>query len=352
MHDVTWFVASWLAVGGVPVQAVRIVCITNCRYNDYAQREKQQQQQRQLPPAQLLSDLSVCYVRLSGLFFDKINQHEYPAISTNAAAALAALTGHQSLLEIMQRQPRADCTPLHLIVLSIFAVHNCSAPVAAEGRAAAAAAAALGYGDAAQRGQQRSRALAMVYKTGRLLCQAAAAACNSVVASAAAAAAAAQSDSAKGSAAAAGQEWKGVACLLVAVNVLFHWLAAQPVFSGLQVATATEDEAKARATFWSAAAQCITAVAAAYPSSSKTAAAGRLSAAAAAAGIQQGNGSAGGDSCEGGALPEELELLGFEPLRSKHYFHVSCGWAWLLYAIIAPGHYHMQPVPPLSTTFM
>ncbi|WIA21699.1 hypothetical protein OEZ85_000866 [Tetradesmus obliquus] len=52
--------------------------------------------------------------------------------------------------------------------------------------------------------------------------------------------------------------------------------------------------------------------------------AAQAGAAAAAAAARGGSGSAGGDAaCDGGALPEELELLGFEPLRSKHHWHVT-----------------------------
>jgi hypothetical protein len=41
------------------------------------------------------------------------------------------------------------------------------------------------------------------------------------------------------------------------------------------------------------------------------------------------SGSMGGDaSCDEGALPEDLELLGFEPMRSRHYWHVSVFGLW------------------------
>lgn len=306
----------WMDVQCVPTQmrhpltaSCHAVRYHACRCAQHAIHQQQQQQQRQASPAQLLADLSVCYVRLSGLFFDRINLHEYPEICSNAVTALAAFTGHASLIDVMQRQPRADCTPLHLVVLGIFSVHNNSTP---DGRAAAAG---VGFVDAVQRGQQRSRALAMLYKTGRLLCQAGVAACSTVAASAAAAAAVAGT-AANGSSSTVSQAWKGPACLLVAVNVLFHWLAAQPAFAGIQINIATDDEIKSCATFWSAAAQLISAAAAAHPSS-------KAAAAAAGEQQQQGSGSGGADACGGGALPEELELLGFEPLRSKHYFHVS-----------------------------
>jgi len=90
-------------------------------------RHIKQQQQQQRPLPQLLSELGVCFVRLLGLLVDKINQHEYPAVSSDSMTSLSAFLDHPALLDLLQRQSRTDCMPLHLAVLSIFAVHNCSA---------------------------------------------------------------------------------------------------------------------------------------------------------------------------------------------------------------------------------
>jgi hypothetical protein len=296
----------------------------------------------------------MCYVRLSGLLFDKINQQEYQPVSDNAAAALSAFLSHPSVLDGLQRQTKADSTPLHLVVLSIFAVQNaCSSGSdrrasgseagvgAGSGGLAAAAAAQQGgvgsYGDAAQRSLQRSRALATAFRTGRLLLQAAAAAVPTAAANAANGAGAAGNG---GAAAGVLGQRTGVSRLLVAANVLLQWLAAQPAFAVLHPTHASEEEGRARAAFWAAAAQLIAALSAAFPAQASQGACGKpireaggnatviaAQAGAAAAAARGGSGSAGGDaSCDGGALPEELELLGFEPLRSKHHWHVSCKW--------------------------
>jgi hypothetical protein len=111
------------------------------------------------------------------------------------------------------------------------------------------------------------------------------------------------------------------------MNVLLQWLAAQPHFAAMHLQHATEDEVAARRKFWVAASQLLPAVAAAYPVGSANDPS--------SAGVprqqqpngqqqQQRSGSAGGGSDDAGALPEELELLGFEPLRSKHHWQVSC----------------------------
>jgi hypothetical protein len=292
--------------------------------------------------------VNICYVRLSGLLFDKINQHEYQQVSAHAAAALGAFLGHPVVLDGLQRQIKADSTPLHLVVLGIFAVHNaCSsgserrasgseaAPGAGSGVLAAAAAAGQpgamaggvgSYGDAAQRSLQRGRALTTAFRTGQLLLQAAAAAVSGAVSAPAAAVNGAGNGS---SGAGAGVQHSGVSRLLVAANVLLQWLAAQPSFAVLHPTHASDEEAKARAAFWAAAAQLVAALTAAFPAQAMLGACGKptraVTAQAGAAAAAGGHsGSAGGDaSCDGGALPEELELLGFEPLRSKHHWHVS-----------------------------
>jgi hypothetical protein len=289
-------------------------------------------------------------VRLSGLLFDKINQHEYQQVSAHAAAALGAFLGHPAVLDGLQRQIKADSTPLHLVVLGIFAVHNaCSsgserrasgseaAPGAGSGGLAAAAAAGQqgalpggvgSYGDAAQRSLQRWRALTTAFRTGQLLLQAAAAAVSGAVSGPAAAVNGAAGNGSSATAG-AGVLHSGVSRLLVAANVLLQWLAAQPSFAVLHPTHASDEEAKSRAAFWAAAAQLVAALTAAFPAQAMLGACGKptraVTAQAGAAAAAGGHsGSAGGDaSCDGGALPEELELLGFEPLRSKHHWHVS-----------------------------
>ncbi|KAF6253423.1 hypothetical protein COO60DRAFT_1643170 [Scenedesmus sp. NREL 46B-D3] len=324
------------------------------RYREYvAQRRQRQPQQRQQQHSlgQLLSEVSICHVRLSGLLFDKINEHEFHSVAASAAAALGAFLGHPAALDGLQRQVKADSMPMHLVVLSIFAVHNaCSsgaerkasgseaAPGAGSGGLAAAAGqqglagAAGSYGDAAQRSMQRSRALTTAFGTGQLLLQAAAAA------TAAQGAAAGNGSSAGGGPAAGGvAQQRGVSRLLAAANVLLQWLAAHPSFAVLHPTHASDEEGRARAAFWAAAAQLLAALTAAFPAEAALGASGKATrgvaaaaaaqagaGAAAAAGAGGGSGSAGGGaSCDGGALPEELELLGFEPLRSKHHWHVT-----------------------------
>jgi hypothetical protein len=172
----------------------------------------------------------------------------------------------------------------------------------------------------------------MVFRTGRLLAQAATAAVNAEAAIATAAGAC------NGVAAAAAAGKTGATCLLVGLNVVLQWLAAQPNCAVPQAGSATEEDVKARSKFWAAVGQLLLVLAPAlrlyYEQQQQgeqpsTAAAGAAAfAAAAGAGSASGgggvSGSMGGDaSCEEGALPEDLELLGFEPMRSRHYWHVS-----------------------------
>jgi hypothetical protein len=349
---------------------------------------------------QQLAELGTCYVRLVGLLYDRINQSEYQQVAKAAFEALAGFLDHPQLLALLQRQRQYDCTPLHMVVLSIFVVHHSfgsvgpgagsgarggqhheqqqhheasngahSRPTTAEASAAAAAAAALNgagrdsssgglrtyagaptppspiaaaqgssYGDAAQRSLQRGRSLAMLFRTGRLLAQAATAAVNAEAAAAVAA------GSCNGMAAAAAAGKTGATNLLVGLDVVLQWLAAQPNCAVLQAATATEEDVRARSKFWTAASQLLLVLAPALSLYSQqqqeqdraAAAAGEgggAAAAGAAAGAGNGSvsagaagvsGSMGADaSCEEGALPEDLELLGFEPMRSRHYWHVS-----------------------------
>ncbi|WIA42128.1 hypothetical protein OEZ86_009400 [Tetradesmus obliquus] len=77
------------------------------RYGEFAAQRRQRPQQQQQQLGQLLSDISICYVRLSGLLFDKINQHEYQPVSDAAAAALGSFLSHQLLLDGLARQAQA-----------------------------------------------------------------------------------------------------------------------------------------------------------------------------------------------------------------------------------------------------
>eukprot|EP00879_Flechtneria_rotunda_P004686 GHRR01004950.1.p1 GENE.GHRR01004950.1~~GHRR01004950.1.p1 ORF type:complete len:1360 (+),score=644.13 GHRR01004950.1:1193-5272(+) len=278
------------------------------RYSELLNRRKQQEQQQHpqsTPLPQLSQELAICYVRLSGLLFDRINQHEFPGVCMTALAAVGSFLDHPQVLGLLHRQSRADCSPLHLVVLAIFAVHNCCGS-----HSERASGAQVSYGDAAQRSLLHSRALTVLFRTGQLLVQAAAA--N-----------------------------PGIACLMVAANVLMHWLAAQPQYASSNFSHATDNEAQARIKFWLSGGQLVAAVAAACPSAvaaglgslttAESNSQGRKAAHTAAATVagQQGvavvagSGSAGDDPYQGGALPEELELLGFEPLRSKHHWHVT-----------------------------
>lgn len=389
-------------------------CVCACRYANLSKQRQLQQQQGQGRPMlsmqQQLAELGTCYVRLCGLLYDRINTHEYPRVAKDAFESLAGFLDHLQLLQLLQRQRQYDCTPLHLVVVSIFMVHHCfggvgaggagghhgtrhqeqqdqqgggsssghSRPSTAEASAAAAALNGTGrdsstggfrtyagggggplspiapaaaavpgeatYGDAAQRSALRGRALAMVFRTGRLLAQAATAAVNAEAAAAVAAGAC------NGVAAAAAAGKTGATNLLVGLNVVLQWLAAQPNCAVLQAASATEEDVKARSKFWAAASQLLLVLAPALglyseqqraqqqqQGSSPQQAAAAASAAAVAdgrggSGAMAMAGSAGGGvsgsmgaevSCEEGALPEDLELLGFEPMRSRHYWHVS-----------------------------
>jgi hypothetical protein len=346
---------------------------------------------------QQLSELGTCYVRLIGLLYDRINQHEYPHVAKAAFEGLAGFLDHPQLLALLQRQRQYDCTPLHMVVLSIFTVHHSfggvgaggsgaqqsgrhveqqeqatdrthSRPATGEGAAAlnsasrdsigglrtyvgapsplspiaaAPVAPVATFGDAAQRSVQKGRSLAMLFRTGRLLAQAAAAAVN------AEAAAAVAGGACNGMAAAAAAGKTGATNLLVGLNVVLQWLAAQPNCAVLQAATATEEDVKARSKFWTATGQLLLVLAPALSLYSEQQqqqqqqqnqpAADGAAAAAAAAGngcASAGggvSGSIGGDwSCEEGALPEDLEMLGFEPMRSRHYWHVSTGLSRLV----------------------
>jgi hypothetical protein len=332
---------------------------------------------------QQLSELATCYVRLIGLLYDRINQHEYPHVAKAAFEGLAGFLDHPQLLALLQRQRQYDCTPLHMVVLSIFIVHHSfggvgaggggaqqterhaeqqeqathrthGRPTTGEGTAAynsasrdsigglrtyvgapsplspiaAAPVAAVGmYGDAAQRLVQKGRSLAMLFRTGRLLAQAATAAVN------AEAAAAVAGGACNGMAAAAAAGKTGATNLLVGLNAVLQWLAAQPNCAVLQAATATEEDMRARSKFWTAVGQLLLVLAPALSlyaeqqQQNQPAADGAAAAAAGNGCASAGggvSGSIGGDSSyEEGALPEDLELLGFEPMRSRHYWHVS-----------------------------
>jgi len=393
-------------------------CVNACRYANLCKERQLQQQEGQgrpiLPMQQQLAELGTCYVRLCGLLYDRINTHEYPRVAKDAFESLAGFLDHPQLLQLLQRQRQYDCTPLHLVVVSIFMVHHSfggvgaggagghhggrhheqqdqqggggsssghSRPSTAEASAAAAAAAALNgagrdsstggfrtyaggggggplspiapaaaaapgeatYGDAAQRSALRGRALAMIFRTGRLLAQAATAAVNAEAAAAVAAGAC------NGVAAAAAAGKTGATNLLVGLDVVLQWLAAQPNCAVLQAASATEEDVKARSKFWAAAGQLLLVLAPALglyseqqrAQQQQQGSSPQQQAAPAAAAVAEGRGgsgamaiagSAGGGvsgsmgaemSCEEGALPEDLELLGFEPMRSRHYWHVS-----------------------------
>lgn len=401
------------------------------RYVNLLKQRQVQQQQGQGRPVltmqQQLAELGTCYVRLVGLLYDRINQHEYPHVAKAAFEGLAGFLDHPQLLTLLQRQRQYDCTPLHMVVLSIFVVHHSfggagaggggqqagrhhdeqlereangsgsihSRPTTAEasgvllnGSAAGrdgssgglrtyagvpsplspiAAAAGPGgtFGDAAQRSVQRGRSLAMLFRTGRLLAQAATAAVNAEAAAAVAAGAC------NGVAAAAAAGKTGATCLLVGLNVVLQWLAAQPNCAVLQAATATEEDVKARSKFWTAASQLLLVLAPAInlyeqqrqqpqkqqlqQAAAVAAVAGAVAAAGGASGpASSAGGAASGSlgaegSCEDGALPEDLELLGFEPLRSRHYWHVS-GCCDLLHlvrlATLRCWHYR-HAAPPL-----
>ena len=141
---------------------------------------------------------------------------------------------------------------------------------------------------------------------------------------------------------------------MLAVNVLLQWLAAHPGYASQDPGHASREELTARTQFWTVAADVMRAVQASLlteglEAAATGAAAGagvgrvagggakgqrqlliRTAGAGAATGAEGGGAAAGGlgrsglggDLEEGGCLPEELELLGFEPLRSKHHWQV------------------------------
>jgi hypothetical protein len=227
-----------------------------------------------------------------------------------------------------------------------------------------------GVGDAAQRLLQRSRALALTFRCvgvgpvcdwGLLVAAAAAVACAgglcgrpvratipsrppAPLLSSPSRVGAHLCNAAADWCAAAGPASPGCPALLVACHVLLQWLAAHPHYaSGVSpggalsplaapgtldshapaAAAAAADEAARRAAFWPAAARLAAALAAAAPDAAARHAAarrgGRGGGAGGGAGLARaGSGPLEDAAAEGGALPEELELLGFEPLRSKH----------------------------------
>jgi len=183
------------------------------------------------------------------------------------------------------------------------------------------------HGDAAQRGLYRSRALTVLFRSGRLMCQAArtaAVAAQNATATAAAAVAASNgatngSGDAAAAAAAARPLKTGVSCLLVG-NECAAAVAGRPaqLCSRCTCSMPRRMRVAARGKFWVAASQLLPAVAAACPeaSGSDPGTTGALRQQQQPAGKQQQqqqlqSGSAGGGSDGAGALPEELELLGF-----------------------------------------
>jgi hypothetical protein len=139
--------------------------------------------------------------------------------------------------------------------------------------------------------------------------------------------------------------------ILLAANVLLQWLAAHPGYASHDPSHATSEEVTVRRQFWTAAVEVmrelqVSTVAEGLAAAAETAeggsrkgpprqlltrGAGGAPAAAGGgkgAGVGGGTGAvarsgSGGDLEEGGCLPEELELLGFEPLRSKHHWQVN-----------------------------
>jgi hypothetical protein len=125
---------------------------------------------------QLVAEVAARFVRLSGILFDRVNAEEWPAASSAAFSALSGLLAHPGARELLARQPRADAAPLHLVVTSVFSVHNCwehagghragGAGAVGGGASARLAAAGHGGGDGAQRLLLRSRALAAAFRWG------------------------------------------------------------------------------------------------------------------------------------------------------------------------------------------
>eukprot|EP00877_Chromochloris_zofingiensis_P010721 jgi/Chrzof1/5902/Cz16g20030.t1 len=234
------------------------------------------------------SNVAVRFVRLAGLLFDRINMDEYISVFNKAFAALQAFMDHPGTAELLSRQPRADATPMHLVILSIFTVHNVDAHAGSRGAQDGGAQPAVlraSYGETLQRSMLKSRALSMLFRCGATLCDAALAW---------------DADSSPAAPAA-----------MIAANVLIQWLAAQPHYASTDVAHASPEEITCRTKFWAAAAQLaahlVNTTPAPQPSSAN----------------KTGSWGEWGSFLGGGALPEELELLGFEPLRSRHHWQIT-----------------------------
>ena len=77
--------------------------------------------------ATTLSDVSVTFVRLNGLFFDKINAQEYTLVKNLAFTSLNVLLGSHTFLPTLSQSMAFDHLPLHLSTLATFSAH-CAAP--------------------------------------------------------------------------------------------------------------------------------------------------------------------------------------------------------------------------------
>lgn len=74
---------------------------------------------------------------------------------------------HPGTAELLSRQPRADATPMHLVILSIFTVHNVDAHAGSRGAQDGGAQPAVlraSYGETLQRSMLKSRALSMLFR--------------------------------------------------------------------------------------------------------------------------------------------------------------------------------------------
>ncbi|GIL96517.1 hypothetical protein Vretimale_2313 [Volvox reticuliferus] len=79
-----------------------------------------------------VADVSVRFVRLHGMLFDKINLHQFPEVLAAAMRDLEAMLDHPGCRAILQKAPDADQLLFHLAIMNIFSVHS----VAAGGSAA------------------------------------------------------------------------------------------------------------------------------------------------------------------------------------------------------------------------
>ncbi|EFJ46697.1 hypothetical protein VOLCADRAFT_92921 [Volvox carteri f. nagariensis] len=154
-----------------------------------------------------VADVSVRFVRLHGMLFDKINLHQFPEVLAAAMHDLEALLGHPGCRTILQKAPEADQLLFHLAIMNIFSVHN----VTTGGGVTGGGDTSASYAAAAKRAELLCYALAVAMRF--------AAAVTAVTASMAGAAAAAGG---------VGDVDTGFGAVSTACHVMLAWMVSNP----------------------------------------------------------------------------------------------------------------------------